>query len=388
MEVKNYLSTQQAEQWTQMVGEARNIVVLGHAGPDGDAMGAILALTHHLHAAGKEVVPITPNACPDFLRWMPGVEQVVFFRNNQSKAQQALEKCDLVFCLDFNSLQRLEDLCPLVENCSAPRIMIDHHLNPDTKAALIVSDSNASATCEILFCILHQLGAYEGMTRNIASCLYCGLMTDTGAFAYNSNRADLFHIIAMLIAKGIDKDQIYRNVYYRYTESRLRLMGYLMNEKMEYFPEEHTALFALTEEEMTRKRRIERDCQEAAFRERLSPKDARGISLICSRQGMVKEFLAGWFGCPFGKLDVVATYNLIYNAAVFVEAGLGAAICIDGMIPQEFADRVVFRPFAPTLVSDVYLAWRKNSALSPAASTLVSAVRRQAVNADGQLLMR
>ena len=132
---------------------------------------------------------------------------------------------------------------------------------------------------------------------------------------------------------------------------------------------------------------VEKDSPLAA-KKRISPKDARGIPLICSRQGMVKEFLAGWFGCPFGKLDVVATYNLIYNAAVFVEAGLGAAICIDGMIPQEFADRVVFRPFAPALVSDGYLAWRKNSSLSPAASALVAAVRRQAVNADGQLLMR
>ena len=98
-----------------------------------------------------------------------------------------------------------------------------------------------------------------------------------------------------------------------------------------------------------------------------------------TRQGMVKEFLAGWFGCPFGKLGVVATYNLIYNAAVFVEAGLGAAICIDGMRPQEFADRVVFRPFAPALVSDVYLAWRKNAALSPAAVALVDAVRRMSL---------
>lgn len=113
-----------------------------------------------------------------------------------------------------------------------------------------------------------------------------------------------------------------------------------------------------------------------AAKKRISAKDARGIPLICSRQGMVKEFLAGWFGCPFGKLDVVATYNLIYNAAALVDAGLGAAICIDGMIPQEFADRVVFRPFTPALVSDVYLAWRKIAALSPAASALVDAVRR------------
>jgi len=123
---------------------------------------------------------------------------------------------------------------------------------------------------------------------------------------------------------------------------------------------------------------VEKDSQLAA-KKRISPKDARGIPLICSRQGMVKEFLAGWFGCPFGKLDVVATYNLIYNAAVFVEAGLGAAICIDGMIPQEFADRVVFRPFAPALASDVYLAWRKNAALSPAAAALVDAVRRMSL---------
>ena len=112
-----------------------------------------------------------------------------------------------------------------------------------------------------------------------------------------------------------------------------------------------------------------------AAKKRISPKDAQGVPLICSRQAMVKEFLSGWFGCPFGKLDVVANYNLIYNAAVFVEAGLGAAICIDGMIPQEFAERVVFRPFAPALVSDVYLAWRKNATLSPSASALVAAVR-------------
>ncbi|MBQ8111573.1 MAG: LysR family transcriptional regulator [Kiritimatiellae bacterium] len=112
-----------------------------------------------------------------------------------------------------------------------------------------------------------------------------------------------------------------------------------------------------------------------ATKKRISPKDVRGIPLICSRQAMVKEFLAGWFGCPFGKLDVVANYNLIYNAAVFVEAGLGAAVCIDGMIPQEFAERVVFRPFAPALVSDVYLAWRRNAALPPATNALLAAIR-------------
>lgn len=117
-----------------------------------------------------------------------------------------------------------------------------------------------------------------------------------------------------------------------------------------------------------------------AAKKRISANDAMAIPLICSRQAMVTEFLAGWLGRPFGRLEVVATYNLIYNAAVLVESGLGAAICIDGMIPQEFAEHVVFRPFSPALVSDVYLAWRKNAALSPAANVLVAAVRRQSNN--------
>ena len=250
--IRNYLSAEQLELWHRMVGEAGNIVVLGHSGPDGDAMGAILALTAYLQGLGKKVTPITPNACPDFLRWLPGVEQVVFFRNKQRKALKALEECDLVFCLDFNGLSRLEELSGSVERCKARRIMIDHHLDPEEIADLMVSDSEAAATCELLFCMLHQLGAYEAMTPDMATCLYCGLMTDTGAFAYNSNRAALFHIVGMLIAKGIDKDKIYRNVYYSYTEGRLRLMGYLMYEKLEYFPEEHVAMFALTEEEMKR----------------------------------------------------------------------------------------------------------------------------------------
>ncbi len=119
-----------------------------------------------------------------------------------------------------------------------------------------------------------------------------------------------------------------------------------------------------------------RDDSPLAAKKRISPDDARSVPLICSRQAMLKEFLAGWLGCPFGKLETVVSYNLIYNAAVLVEAGVGAAICIDGMIPQEFAGRVVFRPFSPTLASDVYLAWRKNAPLSPAAAALVEAIRK------------
>ena len=118
-----------------------------------------------------------------------------------------------------------------------------------------------------------------------------------------------------------------------------------------------------------------------AAKKRIVPADTKGIPLISSRQGMVCEFIAGWLGFPYSRLDVVATYNLFYNAAMFVEAGIGAAICIDGVVPHEFASRVAFRPFSPALTCDVYLAWRKNAALSPAAAALVETVR--AISSDG-----
>ena len=119
-----------------------------------------------------------------------------------------------------------------------------------------------------------------------------------------------------------------------------------------------------------------------ASKKRIVPADTKGIPLISSRQAMVREFISGWLGFPYSRLDVVATYNLFYNAAMFVEAELGSAICIDGVIPHEFASRVVFRPFSPSLVSDVYLAWRKNAALSPAAAALVETVRTIASHAE------
>lgn len=112
-----------------------------------------------------------------------------------------------------------------------------------------------------------------------------------------------------------------------------------------------------------------------AAKKSISARDVKATPLICSRQAMVREFISGWLGRPFDKLHVVATYNLLYNAAMFVESGMGAAICLDGVIPHEFADRVVFRPFAPALTSDVYLAWRRNAALPPAAQALLVAIR-------------
>jgi phosphoesterase RecJ-like protein len=133
-----------------------------------------------------------------------------------------------------------------------PRIIIDHHLNPELNADLLVSDPQACSTSEIVYCLLTQLGYDNLMTKECAMCIYCGMMTDTGGFIYNSSRPEIYYIISQLLEKGIDKDKIYRNVYNNYSVNRMRLMGYILNEKMVYLEEYKTSYFSITRDEMLR----------------------------------------------------------------------------------------------------------------------------------------
>lgn len=250
LNLNQYLNDNGVEKWNKLIGQASKIVVLGHSGPDGDAIGAILAMTHYLQKLGKTATPVTPNSCPDFLRWMPGIERVLTLNTPNGKTQNVLLNADLVMCLDFGSYGRLEDLGTMVRGLQVPVVVIDHHPDMQISADLAVVDTGACATCEILFSVLSQIDPENLRDRVIATCIYCGMMTDTGAFAYNSNRPEIFLATAMLMSAGIDKDKIYRSVYYNYSEQRLRLMGYILNRKMQYFPELHTAIFTLDVNEM------------------------------------------------------------------------------------------------------------------------------------------
>ena len=250
MELKQYLDSEGVATWRRLMAQASRVAVIGHAGPDGDAMGSILAMTHYLNKIGKVAMPVTPNPCPDFLRWLPGIERVLSFSTSAAKVGRALHDCDLVVCLDFSRYGRLEDLCDTVEGLGLPVINLDHHIDPEINADLQVVDTGACATCEVLYSVLSQVDEENVHDRTIASCIYCGMMTDTGSFAYNSNRPEIYLTIAKLISDGIDKDKIYRNVYYSYSEQRLRLTGYILNHKMKYFPELHTAVFTLDRKEM------------------------------------------------------------------------------------------------------------------------------------------
>ncbi len=233
----------------------RKIVLVAHTNPDGDAIGASLAWREVLVSKGHEVTMIVPNKYPYFLDWMPGIDEITIFRFDAKRATSAIRAADLIFCLDFNALSRLEALSEaLAENDTAQRVLIDHHLSPEKGFDLEFSCPTASSTCFLLYCLIEQLCGTEAITRRMAESLYVGMMTDTGNFSFSFLTPELYRAVAVLAEKGIDIPQIHNNVYNGYTEDRARLFGYTIHRKMNVIQEGTVAYMSLTEAEMRRYR--------------------------------------------------------------------------------------------------------------------------------------
>ncbi|MBO4612572.1 MAG: DHH family phosphoesterase [Bacteroidaceae bacterium] len=247
------LSDVQQQTLQQLVDEARNVVVCCHQNPDGDAIGSMAAATLLMRRLGKKATAIMPNRYPDFLAWIPMADEMLAADSQEEQVNKALAEADLVFLLDFNTLSRMaQPLCGKVSGCTAPRVLIDHHLSPDADCQLTISHPEMCSTCEVLLRVMSDMGWTEGLTAPEATAIYTGMMTDTGNFAYASNRPEIYVAISILLQTGIDKDRIYRNVFYTHNEGRFRLLGYLLYVKMEIMNELHTALITLTNEERSR----------------------------------------------------------------------------------------------------------------------------------------
>ncbi len=246
---------------SQLISDAETILITCHKSPDGDAIGSSLGLADYLRHLGKEPVVIVPDQYPDFLMWLPNTEKIIRYDKQRDKADLLFKIADLIFCLDYNAPSRVDEMEQSLVSSPATRVLIDHHLNPDVPADLIISEPEASSTCELVFRLVWQMGAFPNLTRQFAVPIYCGMMTDTGGFTYNSSRPEIFFIISELLTKRIDKDKIYRNVYHNYSESRIRLMGYVMYEKLVYMPEYNAAYYTLTKDELKRFRFIKGDAE-------------------------------------------------------------------------------------------------------------------------------
>jgi len=227
------------------------IVIVAHVGPDGDAIGSSLALWHYLMTIDKEPVVIVPNPFPNFLNWMPGSNLVLDYDNSKEKADELIAAAELIFTLDFNTASRMGKMAEAVLNSPADKILVDHHLNPDTFAKVRVSYPEISSTSELIFRLICRMGDFSMINLACAECIYTGMMTDTGGFTYNSTNQEIYIIIAELIKIGVDKDEIYRKVFNTYSVDRLRLMGFCLYHKMKVYPEYKAALITLTEKELS-----------------------------------------------------------------------------------------------------------------------------------------
>jgi phosphoesterase RecJ-like protein len=230
----------------------KQIAIITHINPDGDAIGSSLGLKRLLQNIGHHCSLVSPNDYPDFLKWLPGNEEVIIFSNAANKSISSLQQAEILFALDFNELKRTKKLDLAVAGMKAYKVLIDHHPDPEMKADCILSDTSVSSTAEIVWQFLNQMGLQRYVDKEVATCLFTGIMTDTGCFSHNSSAKETYEAVAELLSYPIDKDEIYHLIYDNFSCERMRLLGYCLNEKMEILQEYHTAMIWLTREELIR----------------------------------------------------------------------------------------------------------------------------------------
>lgn len=229
--------------------EAKKIVITCHTNPDGDALGSMTAMMSVLRRMGKEVVGVAPDRWPDNLNWLPLMGEVLQYLKHEDEVKQRMQGADLVLMLDHGRLERMSDLGNAIAELGVPRVVIDHHPEPEEGSVLTVCQPTLCAAAEVVYRVLDEMGMADEMTYDEAVSIYTGMMTDTGGFTFNSTRPEVYVIISRLLEKGIDKDRIYRNVYYTSSADRYRLMGFLLYVKMELLREYNTSIITFTNEE-------------------------------------------------------------------------------------------------------------------------------------------
>lgn len=232
-----------------LLNTPKNVVIVCHKNPDGDAIGSSLGLYHYLNKKGHNAQVIVPNDFPHFLKWLPDNDTVINFENNIEKASKIINETDIIFTLDFNALHRTGDMEVVLEKSKALKVMIDHHQQPDDYAKFMYSDVSMSSTCEMVYNFIEALGDRDSIDDTIATALYTGIMTDTGSFRFPSTTTATHETIAYLIKKGANNAEIHNNVYDTNSESRLQLLGCALS-NLKVLQEYKTAYITLSQNEL------------------------------------------------------------------------------------------------------------------------------------------
>ena len=244
-----------------MLKTKSNILITTHRSPDGDAMGSSLALFQVLLGLGNQVSLVVPNNYASFLHWLPYNDIVIEFEGNEQKAEKLIQQAELIFCLDFNDLKRTDMMFNSLEKANAKYVMIDHHQDPSSFSDFCYSDPGASSTAQLIFEFIDHMGWIEYLNIDIAKCIYTGIVTDTGSFRFSSVDAKTHIIVAKLIEIGLNTSKVHQKLFDNNKESRLKLLGYCINDKLEVLKEYKTAVMSLSSEELERFKFVKGDTE-------------------------------------------------------------------------------------------------------------------------------
>lgn len=245
----NFMIT--TSQLKEFLSQPQRIVITTHHKPDGDAMGSSLGLYAYLIQKGHHVSVITPTDYPEFLHWLPNNSEVIIYTAQETESKKLVDEAQLIFCLDFNTLSRINDLGEYIRTASALKIMIDHHLDPEDFDDYRHWDINACATAQLIYdYITNVMQEPEKINKDVASCLYTGIMTDSGSFRFPSATSKVYRIAADLIDLGADQAQIHQLVYDNVSENRLKFLGYCLSNKLEVISEYRTAIISVNKDEL------------------------------------------------------------------------------------------------------------------------------------------
>jgi phosphoesterase RecJ-like protein len=235
----------------QLLSTPKKIVIVPHKNPDGDAIGSTLALYHYLLKGNHNATVIVPNDYPTFLKWIPGNDTISIFDYQTKSCENLIDTADIIFTLDFNAFHRTGNMESILAESKALKIMIDHHQAPDDYATYTYSDVTMSSTCEMVYNFIDMLGATKLIDADIATCIYVGIMTDTGSFRFRSTTNKTHEIIAKLIEKGADNTKIHNSIYDTNSYERLQLLGCALS-NLKVVPESRTAYITLSQDELNR----------------------------------------------------------------------------------------------------------------------------------------
>ncbi len=235
----------------ELLGRSKDIAIVSHHNPDGDAMGCSLGLAHVLRAIGKEVTVIMPNTPAQYLQWMPGADAIIAFESEKERTIEVIRKADVLFCLDFNRADRTRDLEQPIRDAKK-KVVIDHHQEPAAFADILISDVSASSTCQMVHDVVVTMGYGDFISEDAATCLYTGMVTDSGSFRFRSTTGHTMRVAADLLDKGVDIDRVHSSISDDNTVDRLKLLGFTLGERMDVRADQQAVIMWLSKADLDR----------------------------------------------------------------------------------------------------------------------------------------